>query len=171
MSRYEIIKFHRENSMKIHVPVIKCFIAQLLNGLQYLHENWIFHRDLKPSNILLMNGLEGDKDKAGSIKIADFGLARIFKDPIDSLHRNGVVVTIWYRPPELLLDSRHYTHSIDLWAVGCILGELIKLRPLFQVELERDGGMGSSMPIWSDVNVGLYWSHRVKRERETTYCN
>lgn len=57
------------------------------------------------------------------------------RQPLEPLWNNGVVVTIWYRAPELLLDARHYTGAVDVWAVGCIMAELLLLRPLFQVSL------------------------------------
>jgi len=101
---------------------------QVLNGINYLHSNWIVHRDLKPSNILVM----GEGKEEGTVKIADFGLARIFQAPLKPLSDNGVVVTIWYRAPELLLGAKHYTKAIDMWAVGCIFAELILLEPLFR---------------------------------------
>src|SRR6516164_9761790 len=76
--------------------------------------------------------MKGAQD--GIVKIADFGLARIFHSPIRPLFENGVVVTIWYRAPELLLGSKHYTKAVDMWAVGCIFAELLSLRPIFKGE-------------------------------------
>lgn len=108
--------------------VYKSFLFQLLNGIHYLHSNWIIHRDLKPANILVVDNIEVER---GSIKIADFGLARIFKSPLRPLADNGVVVTIWYRAPELLLNSKHYTRAVDIWAIGCIFAEMVLLAPLF----------------------------------------
>lgn len=74
----------------------------------------------------------GDGEEQGVVKIADFGLARIYQAPLKPLSENGVVVTIWYRAPELLLGAKHYTSAVDMWAVGCIFAELLTLKPLFQ---------------------------------------
>lgn len=111
----------------IPAPMVKSILFQLLNGLLYLHTNWVLHRDLKPANILVTS--------TGAIRIGDLGLARLFYKPLNSLFSGDkVVVTIWYRAPELLLGSRHYTPAIDLWAVGCIFAELLSLRPIFKGE-------------------------------------
>jgi cyclin-dependent kinase 8/11 len=90
------------------LPLTKSFIYQILNGLAYLHANWILHRDLKPANILVLAD--------GTVKIGDLGLARMFQKPIQALwNADKVVVTIWYRAPELLLGSRHHTKAIGLF--------------------------------------------------------
>uniref|UniRef100_A0A4W3IXJ7 Cyclin-dependent kinase 10 n=1 Tax=Callorhinchus milii TaxID=7868 RepID=A0A4W3IXJ7_CALMI len=99
---------------------VKCIILQVLKGLQYLHENFIIHRDLKVSNLLMT-------DK-GCVKIADFGLARTYGVPLKPM--TPKVVTLWYRAPELLLGTKTQTTAIDMWAVGCILAELLAHKPM-----------------------------------------
>ena len=99
---------------------VKCIFTQLLKGLKYLHANFIVHRDLKVSNLLMT-------DK-GCLKIADFGLARLFGFPLKPM--TPKVVTLWYRAPELLLNSPQQTTSIDMWSAGCIFGELLAHKPL-----------------------------------------
>lgn len=101
---------------------VKRLLLQLTSGIAYLHENWILHRDLKTSNLLLNN--------RGQLKIADFGMARYVGDPPPKLTQ--LVVTLWYRAPELLLGARTYDAAVDMWSVGCIFGELITREPLLQ---------------------------------------
>jgi cyclin-dependent kinase 8/11 len=122
----QIIHHHTQQPRHPIPPTtIKSIMFQLLNGCQYLHTNWVLHRDLKPANIMVTS--------AGEVKIGDLGLARLAYKPLHSLYSGDkVVVTIWYRAPELLLGSRHYTPAIDMWAVGCIFAELLSLRPIFK---------------------------------------
>ncbi|KAK3500445.1 serine/threonine-protein kinase prk1 [Neurospora hispaniola] len=124
----QIIHHHTQTPRHPIAPgTIKSIMYQLLQGVQYLHTNWVLHRDLKPANIMVTS--------SGEVKIGDLGLARVFKQPIHNLYMGDkVVVTIWYRAPELLLGSKHYTTAIDLWAVGCIFAELLSLRPIFKGE-------------------------------------
>merc|ERR1711934_1015869 len=98
----------------------KCLLLQLMKAVAYLHDNWIMHRDLKLSNLLLNN--------AGELKLCDFGLAREYGHPLSRY--TGKVVTLWYRPPELLLGVHTYGTAVDMWGVGCIFGELLQNAPL-----------------------------------------
>ncbi|SCU88264.1 LAFA_0E11650g1_1 [Lachancea sp. 'fantastica'] len=124
----QIIHFHSHPEKRLIPPrMLKSIIWQILDGVSYLHQNWILHRDLKPANIMVTVD--------GCVKIGDLGLARKFHNMVQTLYTGDkVVVTIWYRAPELLLGARHYTPAIDLWAVGCIFAELIGLRPIFKGE-------------------------------------
>ncbi|KAJ7461039.1 kinase-like domain-containing protein [Mycena galericulata] len=111
----------------ITIPVLKSLIYQLFNGLVYLHSCHILHRDLKPANILIT--------ASGVVKIGDLGLARLIYQPLQPLFAGDkVVVTIWYRAPELLMGAKHYNKAIDCWAVGCVMAELASLRPIFKGE-------------------------------------
>ncbi|KAI9752933.1 MAG: cyclin-dependent protein kinase [Lichina confinis] len=130
----QIIHHHTQPTRHpIPASTIKSILFQLLNGILYLHSNWVLHRDLKPANIMVTSG--------GQIKIGDLGLARVFYKPLHSLYAGDkVVVTIWYRAPELLLGSKHYTPAVDMWAVGCIFAELLGLRPIFKGEEAKMDG-------------------------------
>ncbi|KAG2379073.1 hypothetical protein C9374_007711 [Naegleria lovaniensis] len=108
---------------------LRCLMYQLVEGLYFCHANNVLHRDLKKSNILIK--------RDGTLKIADFGLS-LFKKR-DNIPYTNKVVTLWYRSPEVLLGSQYYDGSIDMWSVGCILGELIKKeKGLFQGTTESD---------------------------------
>lgn len=124
----QLIHYHTHPDRKaIPESTVKSILWQILNGVSYLHQNWVLHRDLKPANIML--------SVDGVVKIGDLGLARLFSDPLQSFFTGDkVIVTIWYRAPELLLGGRHYTPAIDLWAVGCIFAELLALKPIFKGE-------------------------------------
>ncbi|TVY14199.1 Cyclin-dependent kinase 11B, partial [Lachnellula arida] len=106
----------------------KTLLSQLVSGISYLHSNWILHRDLKTSNLLLNN--------RGVLKIADFGMARYFGDPSPKMTQ--LVVTLWYRAPELLLGASHYGRAVDMWSIGCIFGELLHKDALLPGKNEVD---------------------------------
>lgn len=104
-------------------------IYQILKALKYIHSAEIIHRDLKPSNILL--------DSDCNVKVADFGLARsVLQDqPEDNAILTEYVATRWYRAPEILLGSTQYSKAVDMWSVGCILGEMINGKAIFPGKL------------------------------------
>ncbi|KAJ9101205.1 hypothetical protein QFC21_003424 [Naganishia friedmannii] len=107
---------------------VKTLLSQLLSAVAHCHSNWILHRDLKTSNLLMNN--------RGQIKVADFGLARTFGDPLGEMTQ--LVVTLWYRSPELLLGAKDYSTAVDMWSVGCIFAELMQKQPLFPGRGEID---------------------------------
>ncbi|KAM9855372.1 cyclin-dependent kinase 11B isoform 2-T2 [Aulostomus maculatus] len=128
---------------------VKTLMIQLLRGVRHLHDNWILHRDLKTSNLLLSH--------KGILKIGDFGLAREYGSPLKPY--TPVVVTLWYRSPELLLGAKEYSTAVDMWSVGCIFGELLTQKPLFPGKSEVDQinkifkDLGSpSEKIWPGYN-------------------
>eukprot|EP01082_Thalassiosira_pseudonana_P012247 g10999.t1 g10999 contig46:182186-183491(-) len=108
---------------EIHIRFI---VYQLLKALKYIHTAKILHRDIKPSNLLI--------DASCRVKVCDFGLCRSIADddeqPSESLLMTDYVATRWYRSPEVLMGSKKYTEGLDLWSVGCILGEMFRSRPL-----------------------------------------
>ncbi|KAI3686346.1 hypothetical protein L1987_80021 [Smallanthus sonchifolius] len=109
---------------------VKCYIKQLLSGLEHCHDNGVLHRDIKGSNLLI--------DNDGILKIADFGLASFF-NPQHKQPMTSRVVTLWYRPPELLLGATYYGVGVDLWSAGCILAELLAGKPILpgRTEVEQ----------------------------------
>lgn len=104
---------------------VKSYMLMLLKGIAFCHENNIMHRDLKPANLLISS--------TGHLKIADFGLARVFQNKGDRQYSHQVA-TRWYRAPELLYGARKYDEGVDMWAVGCIFGELLNNSPIFPGE-------------------------------------
>ncbi|KAF2399674.1 Pkinase-domain-containing protein [Trichodelitschia bisporula] len=107
---------------------IKSFMWQLLKGIAFCHDNRVLHRDLKPQNLLI--------NTKGQLKLADFGLARAFGIPVNTF--SNEVVTLWYRAPDVLLGSRTYNTSIDIWSAGCIMAEMYSGRPLFPGTTNED---------------------------------
>lgn len=106
---------------------VQSFMYQLIKGVAHIHRHGVMHRDLKPQNLLV------DK-KTNLLKIADLGLGRAFTVPVKSYTHE--IVTLWYRAPEVLLGSTHYSTPVDMWSVGCIFAELARKRPLFPGDSE-----------------------------------
>ncbi|CAK6961235.1 cyclin-dependent kinase 12 isoform X1 [Scomber scombrus] len=142
---------------------VRSFMRQLMEGLDYCHKNNFLHRDIKCSNILLNN--------RGQIKLADFGLARLYSSEESRPYTNKVI-TLWYRPPELLLGEERYSPAIDVWSCGCILGELFTKKPIFQanqelLQLELISRLcGSPCPAaWPDViKLPLFNTMKPKKQ-------
>lgn len=108
---------------------IQCYMRQLLCGVAFMHRNKIIHRDIKASNLLLNN--------QGMLKVADFGLSRFWNEVNAKAGRyTNKVVTLWYRPPELLMGSTSYDFSVDIWSIGCIFAELLLGKPILQGKTE-----------------------------------
>ncbi|KAF2858154.1 Pkinase-domain-containing protein [Piedraia hortae CBS 480.64] len=148
--------------VKMSEGQIKCYMMQLLDGIAYLHESNILHRDMKAANLLISN--------SGKLQIADFGLARHYHGPTPQPGQgNGtatrpytsLVVTRWYRPPELLLNLKHYTPAIDMWGIGCVLGEMFERKPILEGKTDVDqcfrifqlvgSPTETNMPGWSSL--------------------
>ena len=138
---------------------LKSLASQLFSGLDYLHRKAVLHRDLKGSNLLLNN--------QGGLKIADFGLARFFAKRRSGDYTNRVV-TLWYRPLELLFGATQYGSEVDMWGAGCIFLELFVKKPVFtrQTELDQVYAITDVLgPVtkanWPDVEQ-LAWYEMVK---------
>lgn len=108
------------------VKIIQSFTLQVLNGLYYCNINRIIHRDLKPQNLLITADLK--------LKLCDFGLSRMFSLPMGKMTHE--IITLWYRPPEVLLGIENYTTKVDSWSIGCIMAEMITGKPLFPGDSE-----------------------------------
>lgn len=156
-----IINFYKYTAMRMPHVIKKSCIYQILCGVKYLHDSWIMHRDLvrlhpsallfinhivnvvvvfllllqKPDNIMVM----GEGPQRGCIKIGDMGMARIFYSPNGPFcNMDNVVVTSWYRCPELLLGVQHYTEAIDVWSIGAIFGEILTSTAIFQASPDTE---------------------------------
>ncbi|KAK6166019.1 cyclin-dependent kinase 5 [Patella vulgata] len=118
----DLKKYFDSCNGEIDPDAVKSFMYQLLRGLAFCHSHNVLHRDLKPQNLLI--------NKNGELKLADFGLARAFGIPVRFY--SSEVVTLWYRPPDVLFGAKMYSTCIDMWSAGCIFAELANAgRPLF----------------------------------------
>jgi len=145
---------------------IKCYMKQLLVGLHHCHNNGVLHRDIKGSNLLISN--------KGQLKLADFGLARPYTE--NQGNYTNRVITLWYRPPELLLGAVQYGPPIDMWSAGCILAELLGKKAIFpgrneidQLELIFKLCGTPNQENWPDVDK-LEWWHMFKPQKPYKRC-
>lgn len=145
---------------------LKGILQQVLSAVEYMHSKWYLHRDIKTSNILV--------HRSGRIALADFGLARRYQEPPQALTQ--LVVTLWYRAPELLFGECRYGPPVDMWSVGCTFGELIRREPVMpgQGELDQIDQIFSMVgvptketwPTFEDLpNAGLFrWKPRLQKD-------
>ena len=118
----------KTNGKGLDMPLVKSYLYQLLRGVDHIHKNKVLHRDLKPQNLLIT--------KDDIVKIADFGLARGYGIPVKNYTHE--VVTLWYRPPDVLLGNKTYGTTVDMWSIGCIFAEMVSGKPLFTGNSESD---------------------------------
>ena len=126
---YDMKKFMKAHKNTITEAQIKNFVRQLLEAVDHCHSRRIIHRDIKPQNLLINR-------EQNTLKLADFGLARVFTIPIRTLTHE--IETLWYRAPEILLGAKQYSLGVDMWAIGCVLAEFYLKKPLFMGDSEID---------------------------------
>jgi len=137
----DLAKLIQNKAVMLKEEHIKNIMLQILNGLAYLHSNFIMHRDLSPANLMI--------DSGGIIKFIDFGLARFYGSP-GRAYTTGVV-TRFYRPPEILYGAKHYGPAVDVWSAGCILAELLLRSPLFPGSTDIDQ-LGKIFTVLGNAN-------------------
>ena len=123
----DLDKLLKDKSISLEERDIRGIFRQILEGMMFLHSQFVLHRDLKPSNVLV--------SRDGLLKFADFGMARLFGTPRE--FTKGVV-TLWYRAPELLYGASYYGPAVDMWSVGCIFAEVLMREPIFPGSSEID---------------------------------
>ena len=140
----------------VKMDIVKSFLYQILCGVAYCHRHRILHRDLKPQNLLINR-------ESKTLKLADFGLARAFGIPVRMYTHE--VVTLWYRAPEILLGTQHYSTPVDMWSIGCIFAEMATQKPLFPGESEIEelmkifGLLGTpSEETWPGISNLEHWN-------------
>ncbi|KAJ4504729.1 TFIIH complex serine/threonine-protein kinase subunit kin28 [Exophiala dermatitidis] len=109
----------RDKTVSYGAADVKAWMGMLCRAIYYCHSNFVLHRDIKPNNLLIAAD--------GEVKLADFGLARSFGDP--RYQMTSAVITLWYRPPELLFGARQYGGAVDMWSIGMVFAELLIRRP------------------------------------------
>ncbi|ETW05182.1 CMGC/CDKL protein kinase [Aphanomyces invadans] len=126
-----LLEVLEEKPTGLDPELVRRYIYQLSRAIHYCHENGVVHRDIKPENLLV------NPNSDHSLRLCDFGFARMIAES-QSQELTDYVATRWYRSPELLLGSTKYGKSVDIWAIGCIMGELLDGQPLFPGESEID---------------------------------
>ncbi|XP_026686127.1 cyclin-dependent kinase 3-like [Diaphorina citri] len=127
--RQDLKDFLQTTPVPVPPALAKSYLYQLLEALRYCHSRRIIHRDLKPQNILI--------NKSGALKLADFGLSRAFTIPMNRYTHE--VVTLWYRPPEILLGAKVYSTTVDIWSAGCIFSEMVSERNILTTSGTKEG--------------------------------
>ena len=125
----KLIDSKKHDSSFYNVKFVKNMMYQLLKGVEHLHSHKILHRDLKPQNILV-------DDNGWILKLADFGLSRVYSIPIRPYTKE--VLTLWYRAPEMMLGINNYAIGLDIWSIGCIFVELYLGKPFVMGDSEID---------------------------------
>jgi cyclin-dependent kinase-like len=125
-----MLEYLEEKQNGLPLELVRVLIYQLCQAIDFCHGNDVIHRDIKPENLLVSNDHK--------LKICDFGFARILSSSRGGAPLTDYVATRWYRAPELLLGSTKYGRPVDIWAIGCIMGELVDGQPLFPGESEID---------------------------------
>lgn len=118
----------RDRNIVLSPADIKSYLQMTLKGLAYCHKKWVLHRDMKPNNLLIASD--------GQLKLADFGLARIFGSPDRKFTHQ--VFARWYRAPELLFGTKQYGSAVDVWGAACVFAELLLRRPFLQGSSDID---------------------------------
>ena len=147
-------------TFKFDLANIKHLAIQFFEGLEYLHHRGVLHRDIKGSNILLNND--------GQLKLADFGLARTYQKRRKDLDYTNRIITLWYRPPEILLGSTVYGAAVDMWSAGCVFVELFTSKAIFPGRTEIDqldciyNVLGTpNQEVWPDLKT-MPWYELIK---------
>ncbi|KAG5888670.1 hypothetical protein JTB14_014863 [Gonioctena quinquepunctata] len=149
----DLSSYIEKHSRGFSAKQIRNLSREILDGVDFLHSSRVVHRDLKPQNLLVT--------KDGHIKLADFGLAKTYDF---DMKLTSVVVTLWYRAPEVLLGLPYAT-PVDIWSIGCIIVELYSLKPLFCGTSEGDQLSKIFRVLgkppeneWPEENVSIKWN-------------
>lgn len=147
----DLEKILANKSIPISLADIKQHLLSLLCAISACHDRWILHRDLKPDNMLFLSD--------GTMKLADFGLARMYGTPKQRLSPQAI--TLWYKPPELLLGAYEYSSAADMWSVGCIFAELLLRRPFLQGKNSDISQLDTIFTVFGTPNETNWPDHKA----------